>query len=81
MDNWKGIRRNLIKNPDAKIELYNLNKDIAEKNNLAEQHPEIVQRIKMIMECEHAPSKEFPFVALDSHETEAHIDKKDDRQS
>jgi arylsulfatase A-like enzyme len=68
MDNWKGIRRNLIKNPDAKIELYNLNKDIAEKNNLAEQHPEIVQRIKMIMVREHAPSKEFP-------ETEVLIDK------
>ena len=75
MDNWKGIRRNLIKNPDAKIELYNLNNDIAEKNNLAEQHPEIVQRIKMIMVREHAPSKEFPFMALDSHETEVLIDK------
>lgn len=65
MGHWKGIRSKLIKNPNAKVELYDLKNDIAENNDLAGQHPEIVQRIEQIMKNERVPSKVFPFAAID----------------
>jgi len=46
---WKGIKRNLRKNPDAPLELYNLATDIGEKNNVAKDHPEIVKKMENIM--------------------------------
>jgi arylsulfatase len=46
---WKGIRRNLRKKPDAPIELYDLDADLGEKNNVAAEHPEVVARIDKIM--------------------------------
>jgi arylsulfatase len=39
---WKGVRTGLFKDPEAPIQLYNLRNDIAEENDIAEQHPEIV---------------------------------------
>lgn len=39
---WKGIRSG---NPDAPITLYDLDRDIAEKINVAAQHPEIAETI------------------------------------
>jgi len=62
MSNWKGIRTNLKKkNMDSSIQLYNLEEDIGEKNNVASQHPEIVEKIKKIMIQEHTESELFPF--------------------
>ena len=46
---WKGIRQNLHKNPDAPLELYDLEQDIGETKNVAGQHPEIVARIERIL--------------------------------
>ncbi len=46
---YKAVRRNLKKNPDAPIELYDLTTDRAEKSNIASQHPEIVERVRSIM--------------------------------
>lgn len=46
---WKGVRRDLRKNPDAPVELYNLNDDIGEQHDVASDHPEIVSRIKQIL--------------------------------
>jgi len=65
MGDWKGVRQNLTKNPGALIELYDLGKDRAEKNDLAASHPDIVRRIAEIMRAEHRPSTGFPFPALD----------------
>ncbi|MGN6547406.1 MAG: arylsulfatase [Aureliella sp.] len=39
---WKGIRSGA---PDAPIALYDLKSDVAEKNNVAAQHPELAQKI------------------------------------
>jgi len=44
MNQWKGIRLNMAKNPDAPIELYRLTDDIGEENNLAQEYPQIVKR-------------------------------------
>jgi len=46
---WKGIKRELVKNPDAPLELYDLENDIGEQANVAEQFPEIAGRIENIM--------------------------------
>lgn len=50
--NWKGIR-NQVKKGNGDIELYNLDTDIQELNNVASQHPEIVRRMEEIMKEEH----------------------------
>lgn len=47
--NWKAIKQNIKKNPDAKIQLYNLKDDIAEKNDLADKYPDIVKKMEEIM--------------------------------
>ncbi len=67
MGKWKAIRKN-IKKGNMKIELYNLEKDLQEQNNVADQHPEIVSEVKKIMEKEHQTSrvKTFRMKALDS---------------
>ncbi len=63
MGKWKGIKRDLRKNPDAPLELYDLEKDVSEKNNLAEEYPKVVARIENIMlEARSRPiTKKFRF--------------------
>ncbi len=56
MDQWKGIRRNILKG-FLEIELYNLNDDIQEQYNVAGQHPEIVLQMEQIMTDEHRQSE------------------------
>ncbi|WP_299802353.1 arylsulfatase, partial [uncultured Carboxylicivirga sp.] len=52
MGRWKGIRTN--SNTElGKLELYDLQTDIAEKTNLAEKYPDIVVQIEKVMQEEH----------------------------
>jgi arylsulfatase A len=46
---WKGVRMNIKKNPQAPIELYDLDADPNETRDLASKHPEIVARMTAIM--------------------------------
>jgi arylsulfatase len=64
LGDWKGVRLNLLKG-NTTIELYNIKEDIGEQNNVADKHPEIVQRIEKIMNTDRAPSKLFPIKILD----------------
>ncbi len=50
---WKGIRLSAETNPDAPIALYDVTQDVAERTNVADQHPEVVQQIADIMRAEH----------------------------
>ncbi len=59
MGDWKGVRNDLNKNPDAPLELYNLKNDIGEQENVADQYPEIVQKLKHFMKSEHKDSEFF----------------------
>ena len=54
---WKGVLRGWKKwkNRTGNIELFDLSKDPGESKNLADSHPEIVSKIKKIMEEAHTP--------------------------
>ncbi|AQT68199.1 Arylsulfatase precursor [Anaerohalosphaera lusitana] len=62
MGDWKGYRRNLKKDPDPKLQLYNLKTDPSEQNDVADQHPEVVKNIETIMKEAHTPSEKFPLL-------------------
>ena len=49
MGDWKGIRTEVHRNPEAKIQLYDLVEDIGEQQDLADEHPEIVEQIQRLM--------------------------------
>ncbi|MFC1483636.1 arylsulfatase [Candidatus Neomarinimicrobiota bacterium] len=49
MGKWKGIKRDIRKNPNASLQLYDLADDIGEQNNIAGKHPDIVDKIESIM--------------------------------
>lgn len=49
MGDWKGIKTGLVKNPEAPLELYNLEEDLSESDNVADTYPEIAGRIEEIM--------------------------------
>ena len=63
---WKGVRQGLFKDPSAPLELYDLSNDIAEKNDLAGQYPDLVNKLDSMMKASHIPSETFPFEALDN---------------
>ena len=47
--NWKAIRKNLHTDGNPPVELYNLSRDLSEKNDLSAQYPEIVLKMKQLM--------------------------------
>lgn len=55
--NMKGVRYGL----DKSTELYDLSKDIAESNNIADQHPELVKRMEKIFEEERSENEHYPY--------------------
>lgn len=59
--NFKAVRYNVFKNPKASPELYDLSTDIAERRNIAEQHPEILMEMDSIMANARVPSDVFKF--------------------
>jgi len=63
MGNWKAVRMNVLKTPNAPIELYDLSQDIGEVNNVAAQHPDVVEKMKAIFAKAHKPNSTFPFLA------------------
>ena len=59
---WKGVRLNVSKDPDPPVELYDLEKDPAEKHNIAAEHAIIVRQIKQYMQEAHQPNKDWPLL-------------------
>jgi len=66
LENWKGIRFNLDKG-NLKIKLFNLDNDIQEQHDVADQHPDIAKRMEEIMKKEHttAAVDRFKIKAID----------------
>ncbi len=52
MGDWKLVRQNLKNKSQPTIELYNLKEDLLETNNVAEMHPEILEKAARIFERE-----------------------------
>ncbi len=46
--NWKAIKKDVSKNPDSPIELYDLSKDPKELKNLAAKYPDVVKEMAAI---------------------------------
>ena len=53
MGRWKGIRKDVAKQPDAPIELYDFERDLAETTNEAAANPDVVRRIEALMKSSH----------------------------
>jgi arylsulfatase len=54
MGPWKGIRKNIF-NDSLRVQLYNLDDDIQELDDVSSRHPEIVLKIEEIFRQEHTP--------------------------
>jgi arylsulfatase A-like enzyme len=61
--NWKLVRYNVLDPEKTTTELYNLSTDLGEENNVAEQHPEIVNELSEIMKNARTESEVFTFDA------------------
>ncbi|WP_240971080.1 arylsulfatase [Flammeovirga aprica] len=58
--NWKLLKQNTFNKEKTTIELFNLDEDPSEVNDLSDDYPGKVQHLLEIMDREHTPSKEFP---------------------
>jgi len=58
-DGWKLVRLNISNSEKTKEELYNLNTDIREENNVINEYPEIAGRLKVLMNNARTESNDF----------------------
>ena len=56
---WKGVRLA----PGKPLELYDLSTDLGETSNVADQHPEIVERLETFLDQARTESTDFPIPA------------------
>lgn len=56
MGDWKAVRLN----PEAPLQLYALNKDVAEENDIASDHPEVVAKIEAYLKTARTESEHWP---------------------
>ncbi len=49
MGRWKGVKQKLAKNPDAPLELYDLETDIGEKHDVSKKYADVAATINQIM--------------------------------
>jgi arylsulfatase A-like enzyme len=61
-DAWKLVRYDVFTPEKTTTELYNLEDDPGEENNVAEANPEITSKLLQLLESARTPSADFPFV-------------------
>ena len=59
--NWKAVKNEVFKDSDVSIELYDLQLDISEENNVAKDNPLIVEKMEELFEEAQTPSELFSF--------------------
>ncbi|MEX0321536.1 MAG: arylsulfatase [Puniceicoccaceae bacterium] len=59
--NWKAVRYNLLKNPNAPVQLFDLSSDPMEQNDLASLYPGIVKEMQAIFKNARTHSEIFKF--------------------
>ena len=60
MGKWKGVRTNTRRNPDAPLQLFDLEKDLGETKNIAADNPEIVKKLMGFIKSAHTESPLWP---------------------
>ncbi|MBN1517378.1 sulfatase-like hydrolase/transferase [Candidatus Sumerlaeota bacterium] len=68
MGDWKAVRSDVLNNPEAEFELYDLCTDPAEINNVALLQPDVIEQIKQIVGAARTVSEDFPFPDLEGYE-------------
>jgi arylsulfatase A-like enzyme len=58
---WKLVRYDVFAPEKTTTELYNLETDPGEENNVAEANPEITTKLLQLLESARTPSEDFPF--------------------
>lgn len=61
MGPWKAVRHD----PARPTELYNLESDLAEANDRAAEHPDLIRKTETLFVEAHSPSADWPIPALD----------------
>lgn len=56
MGKWKAVKTEMIPNPDGPWQLYDLEEDPAEYNDVAGQYPELIEKFDEIVKIEHRSS-------------------------
>ncbi|MEX0685119.1 MAG: arylsulfatase [Balneolales bacterium] len=56
---WKAVRLGVREDKFSPIELYNLEEDLSEQNNIADSHPDIIEEMEQILKQAHVPSMDF----------------------
>lgn len=63
MSEWKAVRYSV----DSPTELYNLNRDISESNDVADDHPDIVATMNRLFETARTETPGFPYGGVVQH--------------
>lgn len=50
---WKGVKTHLLKNPNAQWQLFDLEKDPSESNDIAKRFPKVLKQMDAIVQKEH----------------------------
>ncbi len=56
---WKAVRHKVLQGPTKTVELYNLDTDLAETTDVAEQYPEIAAEMSQLMQSSHTPNEHY----------------------
>ncbi len=59
MGKWKGVKPDVSTKENAPLELYDINTDPQEKNNIAAQHPDVTKQLEKIFQKAHVPNKDW----------------------
>ncbi|MCO5285362.1 MAG: arylsulfatase [Chitinophagaceae bacterium] len=59
---WKAVRSGIVNNPNATIELFDLDKDPSEASNIAVRYPKVVKEMEKIMRNARVETNIFPLI-------------------
>jgi arylsulfatase A-like enzyme len=59
--NWKLVKLNVFDASKTKIELYNLENDPSEQQDISEKHPDVLEEMTALLKKEHIHNSDFPF--------------------